>query len=53
MDIIGEMGSLSHWGLIMATGNEANSDNLGKCFRFSTQYEVILMKTHNIQFHDK
>ena len=37
----------------MATGNEANSDNLGKCFRFSTQYEVILMKTHNIQFHDK
>ena len=44
---------------------EANSDNIGKYFRFSTQRlyvecthlnrlgEAILMSTHNIQFHDK
>ena len=41
----------------MAPVQEANSDNLGKSFRFSTQYcmldEAILMRTHNIQFHDK
>ena len=32
-----DMGSSSHWGLIMAPGQEANSDNLGKSFWFSTQ----------------
>ena len=32
-----EMGSSSHWGLIMAPGQEANGDNLGKYFRSSTQ----------------
>ena len=49
----------------MAPVQEANSDNLGKSFRFSTQRlyvecthlnhlnEAILMSTHNIQFHDK
>ena len=49
----------------MAPIQEANSDNLGKSFRFSTQLlyvecthwnrldEAILMRTHNIQFHDK
>ena len=49
----------------MAPVQEANSDNLGKSFRFSTQGlyvecthkncfdEAILMSTHNIQFHDE
>ena len=49
----------------MAPVQEANSDNLGKSFRFSIQRlyvecthknrldEAILMSTHNIQFHDK
>ena len=49
----------------MAPVQEANNDNLGKSFRFSTQClyvkcthknrldEPILMSTHNIQFHDK
>ena len=41
----------------MAPVQEANSDNLGKSFRFSTQSneytQAILMSTHNIQFHDK
>ena len=44
-------------------GQEANSDNLGIFFLFTSQLlyvecthcldEVILMSTHNIQFHDK
>ena len=42
----------------MTPVQEANSDNLGKSFRFSTQRlyvgdEAILMSTHNIQCHDK
>ena len=49
----------------MAPGQEANSDNLVKSFRFSTQYlyvdcthknrldEAILMSTYNIQFRVK
>ena len=49
----------------MEPGQEANSDNLVKYFRFSTQQlyvecthqnclnEAILMNTHNIKFHDK
>ena len=49
----------------MAPVQEANRDNFGKSFRFSTQRlfvecthlnrldEAILMSTHNIQFHDK
>ena len=49
----------------MAPVQEANSDDLGKSFRFFTQRlyvectyknrldEAILMNTHNIQFHDK
>ena len=48
----------------MVPGQEANSDNLVKYFRVSTQQlyvvcthlnrldEAILMSTHNIQFHD-
>ena len=32
-----DMGSSSHGGLIMAPVQEANRDNLGKSFRFSTQ----------------
>ena len=60
-----DMGSSSHWGLIMTPVQEANSDNLEKSFRFSTQWlcvecthynrldEAILKCTHNIQFHDK
>ena len=32
-----DMGSSSPRGLIMAQVQEANSDNLGKSFRFSTQ----------------
>ena len=30
-----DMGSSSHWELIIAPGQEANEDNLGKSFRFS------------------
>ena len=49
----------------MALVQEANNDNLGNSFRFSTQGlyvectrwnrldEAMLMTTHNIQFHDK
>ena len=54
-----DMGSSSHWGLNMVPVQEANSDNLGKSFRFSTQWmfvEVfirIASISHNIQFHDK
>ena len=33
-----DMGSSSHCGLVMAPGQEANSDNLGKSFRFATQF---------------
>ena len=36
-----DMGSSSHWGLIMAQVQEANSDNLGKSFRFSTQWLYV------------
>ena len=31
---IQDMGSLSHYGLIIALGQEANSDNLGKFYDF-------------------
>ena len=34
MEICSDMGSSSHWGLIMAPVQEANSDNLGKSFNF-------------------
>ena len=49
----------------MASGQEANGDNLGKYFRSSAQQwyaecthknrldDAILMNTHNIQFHYK
>ena len=37
----------------MAPVQEANSDNLGKSFRFSTQVDEVILSTHNIQFHDK
>ena len=32
-----EMGSSSQWDLIMAPGQEANGNNLWKCFRSSTK----------------
>ena len=32
-----DMGSSSHWGLIMAHGQEANGDKLGNFFRSSIQ----------------
>ena len=32
-----DMGNSSHWGLIMAQGQEANGDKLGISFRFSIQ----------------
>ena len=32
-----DMGSSSHWGLIMEPGQEANCDNLRKSFQSSTQ----------------
>ena len=32
-----DMGSSSHSGLIMTSDQEANSDNLGKSFQFTTQ----------------
>ena len=34
--LVRDMGSSSHRELIMAPGQEANSDNIGKSFRFST-----------------
>ena len=38
-----DMGTLSQWGLIMTPGQGAQSDNLGKYFRFSTtQYNCML-----------
>ena len=37
MELVRGMGSSSHCGLIMAQGQEANGDNLGKSFRPSTQ----------------
>ena len=49
----------------MAPGQEADNENLGKTFRFSTQKlygecthfnrldDVILMNTHNLRLYDK
>ena len=44
----------------MVPGQEANENNLGKPFyllynngMLSVHIKVILMSTHNIQFHDK
>ena len=53
-----DTGSSSPWGLIMAPGQEANSDNLQKPFLdflhiFIYPDKAILTSTHNIQFHDK
>ena len=47
-----DIGSSSHWGLIIAPGQEANADNLGM-YIFYTFRWAILMSTHNIQhtFH--
>ena len=36
-----DMGSSSHWGLIITPVQEANSDNLGTSFRFSTQWLYV------------
>ena len=35
--LVQDMGSSSHWGLIMAPGQEVNNDVLGKSFPFITQ----------------
>ena len=59
--VIGEISSSIHGGLIMVSGQEANSDNLGKCFDFvhnncllSVLIRIaLIMSTHNIQLHDK
>ena len=51
-----DVGSLSHCGLIIVPGREANSDNLGSSFDLlynNSMLSVILVSTHNIQFHDK
>ena len=55
-----DMGSSNHCGLIMASGQEANSDNLGNLFDFlqnNCMLRVLIriasMSTRNIQFHDK
>ena len=37
LKFVRDMGSSSHCVLIMALGQEADSDNLGKLFRASTQ----------------
>ena len=37
-----DMGSSSHWGLILAPVQEANNDNLGKSFRVSTQWLYVV-----------
>ena len=56
--IVRDMGGSSHWGLIMVPSQEANGDNLG-IFFFDFLHNnymlsvIILMSTHNIQFHDK
>ena len=63
-NIIGTMEFCSRYGLIKASGQEANSAYLEKynsifyiLYVESTHYsrlnEAILMCTHNIQFHDK
>ena len=39
--LVWDIGSSSHWGLIMAPVQEANSDNLGKSFWFSTQWLYV------------
>ena len=40
-EFVRDMGSLTHWGLIMAPGQEANSDNLRKSFWFSTNDPML------------
>ena len=35
--IVRDMGSSSHWGIIMVPGQEGNSDNLGILFLFPSQ----------------
>ena len=53
---IRDMGSSSHWGLIIAPGLEAYGDNVGKYFCSIQKWyldEAILMSTHNIHFHDE
>ena len=40
-----DMGSSSHWGLIMALGKEANSDNLGKYFPHNTYCMLSVLIT--------
>ena len=37
LKIVQDKGSSSHWGLIMMPGQEANSDNLGIFFLFSSE----------------
>ena len=37
-----DMSSSSHWGLIMAPVQKANSDYLGKSFQFSTQWLYVM-----------
>ena len=61
-----DIGSSSHWELIMASGQESNCDNLGKSFdllhnngmlsvliRIRIASEAILMSTQNIYFMTK
>ena len=42
-----DMGNSSHWGLIMAPVQEANSDNLGKSFRFF--YTMIVCWVYSLE----
>ena len=52
-----DMGCPSHWGSIIAPGQEANGDNLGKSFLSSTHIgtlsAIIRTSTYNIQCHDE
>ena len=54
MNLFRDMGGSSYWGLFLASGQEANGDDLRKYFQYSAQQwyaectEAILMDTHNI-----
>ena len=41
LKFVRDMGSSSYGGLIIAPGQEANNDNLGKSFRFFAHYLYV------------
>ena len=47
-----DMGSSSHWMLIMMQGQETNRDNFGKSFCFSTLYTIIVCRVYRGDFYE-